>query len=156
MPATNLAQLLDPCASIEKAYAGAINAQLTSLPAFVQRDSTALPTQYVGVQCTTGTAVHRHLHSDDVWYDDAWPFTLQFIIHTVRVPLRPDFHGYLRGKLAAIITPLRYQTGFPPCHVLNPMGQQSGTESVEQQDDSDISALVFTGMVGIRTSAWPE
>ena len=156
MPAPNLTVLFNLEPAVEKALATRFTAQLAALPAFVQRDTRELPQHFLGIQFTTGADTGRiHRLPDGTFRPDSWNYTLSLTVQTVRLKGRLDSHGYYRGKVRDILTAARYDPAFLPYHVLSTMQQQAGTESVRMGDDCDLSALTFTGIIGIRTSAWP-
>jgi len=156
MAAPNLAALFNIEPAVESALRSRLTALLPALPAFIQRDTRELPARFVAIQFTTGADTGRiHQIADGTFRPDSFACTLQLQIQTVRIGGRLDNHGFYRGKLRALVMEARHDPAFLPYYVLNPFDQQSGTESIQVQDDCDLSALVFTGIIGIRPSAWP-
>jgi hypothetical protein len=156
MPAPNLETLFNLEPAVEKALRARLTARFPSLAPYIQRETQDLPAQYVAMQFTTGADTGRiHALADGTFRPDSFACTLQLQIQTVRIKGRPDSHGFFRGKLRALVMEARHDTAFLPYYVLNPFDLQSGTESIQTGDDTDLSAIVFAGIIGIRPSAWP-
>jgi len=156
MPAPNLTALFNLEPTVERAFRARFGALLPALPALIQRETCDLPASFVSLQFTTGADTGRiHQIADGSFRPDSWACTLQLQIQTTRIKGRLDNHGFYRGKLRALVMEARHDTAFLDYYVLNPFDQQSGTESIQVQDDCDVSAIVFTGIIGIRPSAWP-
>jgi len=157
MAAPNLETLFNLEPAVEKAFRARFATRFAALPAYIQREERDVAKQQLGIQFTTGDATNR-IHgplADGSFRPDSFACTLQLQIQTVRIKGRPDSHGYFRGKLRALVMEARHDPAFLPYYVLNPFDQQSGTESIQVQDDCDLSAIVFTGIIGIRPTAWP-
>ena len=155
MPAP-LATLFNLAPAVEKALKARFSAQLPSVPAFRQRETADLPAQRLEIKFITGPDTGRiHRLPDGTFRPDSWAFTLGIALATVRVKDRPDAHGFLTARVREIVASARYDDFFLPHHVLCQLTEQHGSESCRQLDDSDMSDLTWTGIIGIRTSAWP-
>lgn len=156
MAAPDIQTLFSIESAVETALRGWLTARLDVLPAFIQRETRDLPAQFVAIQFTTGAETgHVRRQSNGTFRPDAFACTLTLQVQTVRIPDKPDVHNNLVGRVREIVNAARYDSDFLAYHVLNPLDAQAGTESVMTGDDTDISALVWTGIVGIRPSAWP-
>jgi len=157
MAAPNLETLFNLEPAVEKAFRARFAARFATLPAYIQREDRDITGQQLGIQFTTGDATDR-IHgplADGSFRPDSFSCTLQLKIQTVRIKGRPDCHGYFRGRVRALVMEARHDDAFLPYYVLNPFDPQLGGESIQYEDGCDLSSLVFTGIIGIRPSAWP-
>jgi hypothetical protein len=158
MPAKSLEELFDPESAVEGAFKHIFYRR--KMPAFGQRELKDLPTPRLDLQFELGAATgHRGFDRRKRAWLDAWAFQLTIGIATEVNPKHPDGdHAIWRARVritsqyaAEELTP-----ALLPFHTLTQIQEAGTTDTVTTTDDCHISEVRFTGIVSIRSSAWPE
>lgn len=145
---------------VEDAVEAAWKAVLAAdgIAAYTSRETAELPIPRADVVCTLGAVTgHRGEYAPGLFTLDAWQASIRVDVITKRVGSQPAQHADWRAKvrLAAQYFQNRFGPSVLPYHCLT-MIQESGTEvSVEDDDESDRSAISFDAIVSIRSDAWP-
>lgn len=145
---------------VEDAVEAAWKAVLTAdgIDTYTSRETAELPILRADIVCTLGGVTgHRGEYETGKFVLDAWQASIRVDVITKRVGTQPALHGEMRAKvrLAAQYFEDRFGPSVLPYHCLT-MLRESGTEvSVEDDDESDRSAISFDAIVCIRSDAWP-
>lgn len=158
MPAApNLATLLDIATPVEDAVKLLCEKPPRLIDAFTARETGDLPGQRVEVVFSLGKWTGRWgVDRQGVMQHSAWSYTLELHLWTKReAATARAAHGTLRGKLSAKLIAAVRNPDFLRYHTIASLDEQSGTEQIRQTDDLDGSTITFTGLVCIRSDAWP-
>lgn len=167
MSAPDLETIYDFEGAVEPAAKAVL--QSYGLKAFTQMETTELPKERVDVQLLVGAPTgHKGIVSQEPFRmaDDTWAAQLVFNIWTERFPLDgagqpvaadPRHHGRMRARvrMACEVFIDRFTEAVMPFHVLKTIKQQDTDPTVNLEDDLDVSALIFTCLLAVRTGAWP-
>lgn len=152
-----VAQLINPAPLVEAGLKSRFDVQIPEAPCLVQRSTDDLPAAYIAVQFALGTALSRFRPMPNGTFQrDAWNYTLQAIVQTVRVAGQPDTLAPLVGRVTELILESRYDPAFLAWHVLSTLAVVGQPESVRIGDSSDLTTINFAGMICVKTSAWPS
>lgn len=156
MPAPDLKTLTEVDAAIEAAVVSILSD--ASVTAARQRDTEEIATPHVRVQCSLGAPTGR-LHTVKVageYRQDMWAFTLHVGIVTNRADEAQD-HEDLRADVRAALW--AWQAAFNstalPYHSIARFDAAGTSPEVEDENNLDISALQYSGVVCVRAGAWP-
>lgn len=158
MPAASLEELFDLEDPIELAIQSVLKDR--SIAAFTQREFENLPEQRIDIQFELGGETgHRHADRRGQFWKDAWNYRLTLGIVTPRAGDDPRVHGLYRARVRIA---LQYASGLLgnsallPYHVLTGVNEAGTSPTVRTEDDCDVSEIAYTGIVSIRSNAWPE
>jgi hypothetical protein len=144
-------------------------------PMFGQGDADDLPEEHVDVVFKLGAETgHRGMvkRPSDLlpkgqWARDAWNFSLEFTIYTKRMKAGADGQpvkvakSVHRGIKATIRMGMEYFANLfteavLPYHTLTSIETQSADPTIILEDVLDVTVLIFSGELSVRTGAWPE
>lgn len=154
--APDLATLFHPTPFVEPAVQRLLTAPPRILHAAISRETADLPAEHCAIQFTQGAWANRwHVH-DGEFYHSTWHYTLRLALWTHRLGADPGRHESLRGRIHQALEAAIRRPHWLPYHTLASLNLQTGTESLQVGDDLDCSALTFTGLIAIRSDAWPS
>lgn len=154
----DLATLMDLASAVEPAC---VDLLTPILPTFSARAAATLPDEYAVVTFAQNEWSGRWLPDGAGNLQHAtWRYMLTLAIHTVRKPENSDgsvdvsdLHLVHRSKLRTAIAKAVLDPQFLPWHCIASLNEKAATESIQESEDSDVSALVFDGLITIRSDA---
>ncbi len=117
-----------------------------------------LPAERVDIQLTLGQWTGRWaVDSAGAFYHGAWNYTLRFDVRTDAYPDDPHAHDRMVSTIRALMQVGAGNFGNDrlPYHCLVTIDEQSAAPSISVEDDQDISPMLFTGILSIRSGAIP-
>ncbi len=128
------------------------------LTAMIAREDAIATTPRVDVSCVMGAATRHYGRraSDGEIFLDRWNGSLNFDVITDRVKNREQ-HRPLRAKLRWLMQDLSFwRIDLLPYHQIVELIETGTTPELVNEKEQDVSALVFSLVLGIRADAWPE
>lgn len=152
----DLATLLEPGTLVKAACKALLDP--TVLPTFTQRSKEELPETRIDVTFAQNAWTGRWLpdQNGDLQHS-AWRFTLTFAVHTTTdretAPDDTDPQDVAKRKIKALIGAAIKDPSFLAWHCIAELNEKSSTESVMEAEDADVSALVYDGLITVRSDA---
>ena len=96
------------------------------------------------------------LRTNGLFCESCWQYSLTLALFTV-LPAKgqEDIHGRLRAQIRPAIIAAVVDPAFLSYHTIASLHERSGTETVTTTEDLNCSAIVYTGLVTIRSDAYP-
>lgn len=170
-PAPDIPTLFDVATAVETAVKSLLAQQDPPIVAFMQRECDVpspddpaervpLPSERVDIQFTLGAWTgHWAVDRAGKLRHGAWAYTLQLNVSTDAQPTDPAAHGRRVGLLRALFQSPSFDEllgeDVLPFHCLASCDHQTAAPQVNIEQDTDVSPLVFTGVVSIRSGVWP-
>jgi len=127
------------------------------LVAVISREDAPAVTPRVEISCVMGAATEHYGRraEDGELFLDRWTGSLNFDVITDRVKNREQ-HRPIRAKLRWLMQDLSFWTiDRLPYHQVIRLIESGTTPELRNEKEQDVSALVFSLVLGIRADAWP-
>jgi hypothetical protein len=141
--------------AVETGVAKALDA--AGMQGFLQDGKKILATPRYEVQVVLGKATgHQYPWRGLFAVYDVWDFTVIFRCVTNREK-NGEFHTAMRPRIRILLQPFarKFDEDVLPYHVLSTIQEAGTQQKVEDDFGRDVSEVHFTGLVSIRTTAWP-
>jgi len=156
MPAPSLDVLNDPATLVEAAVKKLLTKKPKTVDAFVSRETSNETAERVDITFMLGKWSGRWgVDRAEVVRHSAWHYELQLAIWTKRLAADKTRHGFLRGRVRTLLDAAVLDPAFLAWHTLASLNEESGSEQIAVGDDMDSSVLKYTGLITIRSDAWP-
>lgn len=149
-----LATLLDVQTPVEDALKSLFEKPPKLIDVFTSRETGDLVKTRLDVAFSLGAWSGRWLpDASGVLHHAAWAYTLQLSLFTSRQEKSRHTHGQLRGEIRARLEAAVLRPVWVRHHTLASLNETTGTEQARTEDDLDVSAMIFTGLVTIRSDS---
>jgi hypothetical protein len=143
---------------IETAIETAVSTLLTaqSITHHISRATTAKTAPHVDVQASLGEVTGRFFTDNDGTLRDAsFNFTLAFRVVTNRhddSTTHRDYRAKIRNVFAQYVADLNAELTY---HAVAELHHVESTPEIQDEDDLDVSAMQYAGVVDIKNDSWP-
>jgi hypothetical protein len=153
--APDLATVLDIHSQVEPAIQSALAA---IVPSFIARSGLTLTGNRIDIEFALGAWAGRWgIRSNGRFCESCWAYTLKLSLNTI--PPTPESPHDPAPGFARLITPTviacAQNPAFLPYHTLASCHPGNWTETIRTDEDLYLSVLVFSGLVTVRSDAWP-
>lgn len=159
MPAPSLETLFDPDPQVEAAWKHLLEAR--GIRAYMQTEVDDLKTPRADIQFRLGKVTgHRFKHLDGKWWYDAWNFALTIRLTTNAVKKTPADASIsawkARVRMIGQTASAELDDLLLPYHVFTQIQEAGSTPTGTTEDDCHVCEITFSGLLSIRSNAWPE
>jgi hypothetical protein len=153
--APDLATVLDIHSQVEPAIQSALAAVV---PSFIARTGLTLTGNRIDIEFARGQwAGGWGVRTNGILCESWWNYTLKLSLNTVAPTLRNPIDpapGFAR-QITPIVIACARNPAFLLYHTLASCHPGNWTETVRTDEDLYLCTLLFTGLVNIRSDAWP-
>jgi hypothetical protein len=153
--APNLETLLDLQSAIEPRLRTLLDQIVRT---FAPRSGETLTGNRIDVTLAKGPWAGRWgLRTNGLFCESCWRYSLTLALFTTLVTKENpvDIHPRLRAQIRPAIIAAVADPGFLSYHTIASLHEQSGTETITTAEDLNCSAIIYTGLVTIRSDAYP-